>query len=158
MTPTGSWPTVRPSFTGYSPFRMWTSVPQIVVSVTRISASPTPGTGRGTSRSPIFPFPSKTAARIAVDIVSPFASSASRPPSGRGRLVHQAHRLGHLLQARDARRVGRGERDGHALRDVLDLDLRVRAAHAHRAEAAAPHHSHSHPRSHSHVTHSHVAP
>jgi hypothetical protein len=35
---------------------MWTSVPQMVVSVTLMSASPTPGDGRGTSRSPIFPF------------------------------------------------------------------------------------------------------
>ena len=33
MTPTGSWPMVRPLATGYSPLRMWTSVPQIVVVV-----------------------------------------------------------------------------------------------------------------------------
>ena len=32
-----------PARTGYSPLRMWTSVPQIVVSVTRMSASPGPG-------------------------------------------------------------------------------------------------------------------
>ena len=31
MTPTGSWPIVRPLLTGYSPLRMCTSVPQIVV-------------------------------------------------------------------------------------------------------------------------------
>ena len=49
MTPTGSWPRTSPGRTGYSPFTMWTSVPQIVVSVTRISASPAPGRGRATS-------------------------------------------------------------------------------------------------------------
>ena len=38
-----------PAFTGYSPRRMWRSVPQIVVSVMRITASPTPGRGRATS-------------------------------------------------------------------------------------------------------------
>src|SRR5579859_3047191 len=43
---------------------MWTSVPQIVVSVTRTRASPGPGFGRGTSRSSIFPFSTNTAARI----------------------------------------------------------------------------------------------
>jgi hypothetical protein len=39
MTPTGSCPTVKPFATGYSPFRICTSVPQIVVVVTRSSAS-----------------------------------------------------------------------------------------------------------------------
>ena len=49
MTPTGSWPRISPGRTGYSPLTMWTSVPQIVVSVTRIRASPGPGRGRSTS-------------------------------------------------------------------------------------------------------------
>ena len=49
MTPTGSWPRIRPGRTGYSPLTMWTSVPQIVVRVTRIRASPGPGRGRSTS-------------------------------------------------------------------------------------------------------------
>src|SRR3984893_6847151 len=38
-TPTGSWPTVRPLATGYSPLRIWTSVPQIVVVAVLINAS-----------------------------------------------------------------------------------------------------------------------
>ena len=37
MTPTGSWPMTSPGRTGYSPLRMCTSVPQIVVSVTRMT-------------------------------------------------------------------------------------------------------------------------
>src|SRR4029079_7346636 len=39
----------RPGRTGYSPLRMWMSVPQIVVVVTRITASPAAAWGRGTS-------------------------------------------------------------------------------------------------------------
>src|SRR6188474_2482106 len=48
MMPTGSWPTMRPLRTGYSPRRMWTSVPQIVVVLirSRASSGPTSGTGR----------------------------------------------------------------------------------------------------------------
>src|SRR4051812_42423342 len=49
MTPTGSWPRTRPGLTGYSPRTMWTSVPQMVVVVMRISASPAPGRGLGMS-------------------------------------------------------------------------------------------------------------
>src|SRR5438034_9057725 len=45
MVPTGSWPMINPGFTAYSPLRMCRSVPQIVVSVTRMSASPGPGFG-----------------------------------------------------------------------------------------------------------------
>src|SRR5215207_10339477 len=64
MTPTGSWPTMRPGATGYSPRRMCTSVPQMVVIVTRTIASVGPHTGTGRSRSRIWSAPSKTAARI----------------------------------------------------------------------------------------------
>ena len=49
MTPTGSWPRMRPDRTGYSPFTMCTSVPQIVVAVMRMTASPALGRGFGTS-------------------------------------------------------------------------------------------------------------
>ena len=42
MIPTGSCPRIRPGFTGYSPRTMCTSVPQIVVAVMRITASPSP--------------------------------------------------------------------------------------------------------------------
>ena len=53
MTPTGSWPTIRPGATGYSPRRMCTSVPQIVVIVTRTIASVGPHSGIGRSCSMI---------------------------------------------------------------------------------------------------------
>src|SRR5687767_13541257 len=52
MTPTGSCPMTRPGATGYSPRTMWRSVPQIVVSVTRMTASPAPARGRSTSSIP----------------------------------------------------------------------------------------------------------
>src|SRR5579862_5486446 len=55
---------VRPGLTGYSPLRMWRSVPQIVVSVTRITASPGPGLGIGTSSIFIWFGPRKTRAFI----------------------------------------------------------------------------------------------
>lgn len=42
MTPTGSCPITSPGRTGYSPLTICRSVPQIVVVVTRISASPGP--------------------------------------------------------------------------------------------------------------------
>ena len=64
MTPTGSCPITRPGRTGYSPRTMCRSVPQIVVSVMRITASPGPGWGRGTSSMPNCPTPWNTFARI----------------------------------------------------------------------------------------------
>jgi hypothetical protein len=54
---------------------MWTSVPQIVVSVTLMSASPTPGSGRGTSRRPMSPFFWNTAARIVFDMAHLFKAN-----------------------------------------------------------------------------------
>src|SRR5450759_4433318 len=53
-----------PGRTGYSPLTIWTSVPQIVVVVTRITASPAPACGRGTSSTRMSPGPWKTVARI----------------------------------------------------------------------------------------------
>src|SRR5687767_11746715 len=64
MTPTGSCPTMRPGATGYSPRRMWTSVPQIVVIVTRTMASVGPQEGTGRSCRVMTPARSKTAARM----------------------------------------------------------------------------------------------
>ena len=64
MTPTGSWPMIRPGRTGYSPLRMWMSVPQIVVVVTRMTASPTPARGSGTYSTRMSPGPWNTVARI----------------------------------------------------------------------------------------------
>src|SRR5215212_4004429 len=55
---------MRPGATGYSPLRMWTSVPQIVVIVTRTMASVGPQVGTGRSCSVITPGRSNTAARI----------------------------------------------------------------------------------------------
>ena len=40
MTPTGSCPRISPGLTGYSPRTMCTSVPQMVVAVIRMTASP----------------------------------------------------------------------------------------------------------------------
>ena len=55
---------VSPRATGYSPLRMWTSVPQIVVVVTRISASSGPTSGIGFSSSTMRPGSTNTAAFI----------------------------------------------------------------------------------------------
>src|SRR6185295_7304249 len=62
MTPTGSWPTVSPRATGYSPFRMCTSVPQIVVVVMRRRASVGPTEGVAFSCKTMRPGSTKTAA------------------------------------------------------------------------------------------------
>ena len=64
MTPTGSWPMTSPGRTGYSPLRMWTSVPQIVVVVTRMTASPAPARGFGTASTRMSFGPWKTVARM----------------------------------------------------------------------------------------------
>ena len=56
---------------------MWTSVPQIVVSVTLTIASVGPQPGTGTSSSSMRPGPWKTAARIVVG-----SSGVPRPPAG----------------------------------------------------------------------------
>lgn len=64
MMPTGSWPMVRPLATGYSPLRMCTSVPQMVVVVMRISASSGPTSGTGFSSSTMRFFSTKIAAFI----------------------------------------------------------------------------------------------
>ena len=62
MIPTGSWPIVRPRATGYSPLRMWMSVPQIVVVVMRMRASSGPISGTGFSSSTMRPGSTKIAA------------------------------------------------------------------------------------------------
>src|SRR5689334_21370279 len=64
MTPTGSWPRMSPGLTGYSPRTMCTSVPQIVVVVIRMIASPTPGVGFGTSSTAMRSLSLKTTAFI----------------------------------------------------------------------------------------------
>src|SRR3954462_6704882 len=64
ITPTGSWPMINPGRTEYSPRKMCTSVPQIVVRVTRITASPIPALGRGTSSTRMSSTPWNTAAFI----------------------------------------------------------------------------------------------
>lgn len=80
MIPTGSWPTVRPRATGYSPLRMWTSVPQIVVVVTRISASLGPMSGAGLSLRTMRPFSTKTVAFIMrAGLSSRFRRETGRP-------------------------------------------------------------------------------
>ena len=64
MTPTGSWPMTSPGRTGYSPLTMWMSVPQIVVRVTRMTASPTPARGFGTDSTRMSFGPWNTVARM----------------------------------------------------------------------------------------------
>ncbi|MNZ97408.1 hypothetical protein D3C78_1166440 [compost metagenome] len=66
MMPTGSWPMVSPGATGYSPLRMCTSVPQMVVVVMRTSASFGPTGGIGLSTSSMRPGATNTAAFIIV--------------------------------------------------------------------------------------------
>src|SRR5829696_3184459 len=67
MTLTGSWPTMRPGATGYSPLRICTSVPQIVVIVARTMASVGPQAGIARSCNAMTPGRSNTAARIVPD-------------------------------------------------------------------------------------------
>src|ERR1700739_72147 len=55
---------VRPFATGYPPFRMWMSVPQIVVVVMRTSASSGPTSGMGLPSRTMRPGSTKTAAFI----------------------------------------------------------------------------------------------
>src|SRR5262245_53041982 len=64
MTPTGSWPRTRPGLTGYSPRTMCTSVPQMVVVVIRMTASPARGLGFATSSTAMRSLPRKTTAFI----------------------------------------------------------------------------------------------
>jgi hypothetical protein len=64
ITPTGSCPMVRPLATGYSPFRMWMSVPQIVAVVIFSTASSGPGAGMDFSSSTMRPASTKIAALI----------------------------------------------------------------------------------------------
>src|ERR1041385_3841169 len=64
ITPTGSCPIINPGITGYSPLTMCRSVPQIVVIVTRITASPARARGFSTSSIPILFLPRKTFALI----------------------------------------------------------------------------------------------
>ena len=71
MTPTGSCPRIRPGLTGYSPRTMCTSVPQMVVVVMRMTASPTRGIGLGTSSTAIRSLPLKTTAFIVFMTASP---------------------------------------------------------------------------------------
>src|SRR4249919_2811910 len=54
----------RPGRTGYSPLRMWISVPQIVVVVTRTTASLTPARGFGTDSTRMSFGPWNTVARM----------------------------------------------------------------------------------------------
>jgi len=74
MIPTGSWPTINPLATGYSPRRMCTSVPQIVVVLILTSASRGPTSGTGRDSRTIRPGSANTAA-----IIFGMGSSVVRP-------------------------------------------------------------------------------
>src|SRR5262245_23817495 len=78
ITPTGSWPRIRPGRTGYSPLTMCTSVPQIVVAVMRMTASPARGLGFGTSSIRRSSIPLKTTAFIFSILLSPSLSQLAR--------------------------------------------------------------------------------
>src|SRR3954451_20733244 len=103
ITPTGSWPTVRPLATGYSPLRMWTSVAQIVVVVTRRSASSGPTSGTGFPSSSMRPGPTNTAAFIILVIRNPPVPPVPAPPIGR-RSVRRARVLAAPPAGRSLRR------------------------------------------------------
>src|SRR3954454_17506059 len=103
ITPTGSWPTVRPLATGYSPLRMWTSVPQIVVVVTRRSASSGPTSGTGFPSSSMRPGPTNTAAFIILVIPNPPVPPVPAPAIGR-RSVRRARALAAPPAGRSLRR------------------------------------------------------
>jgi len=64
MTPTDSWPSVRPSGTGSAPFTVCTSEVQISAAVVRTIASSGPGSGIGFSTMPVSPTFLITNARI----------------------------------------------------------------------------------------------
>src|SRR3546814_5757148 len=87
MTPTGSWPMVRPGATGYSPLRMCTSVPQIVVVVMRSRASLGPISGMGLSCSSMRPGSTNTAAFIMTMVRLLFELKASGHSSSALRLA-----------------------------------------------------------------------
>src|SRR3954471_773787 len=72
MTPTGSWPSTSPVRAGYSPFTMWTSVPQMVVVVMRTTAWPARGDGFGRSTMPRRPVPRKATAFMVSMVASRF--------------------------------------------------------------------------------------
>src|SRR5512138_958879 len=78
---------VRPEATGYSPFRICTSVPQMVVVVTFSSASSGPTSGIGFSRSSIFPFSTNTVARIVLAISASSWDGAGKRKAGRAALM-----------------------------------------------------------------------
>ena len=64
MTPTDSWPRVRPSGTGRAPLTVWTSEVQIKAAVVRTIASSGPGSGIGFSTTAVDPTRSMTSARM----------------------------------------------------------------------------------------------
>src|SRR5579872_310786 len=141
MTPTGSWPIVSPLATGYSPFRMWTSVPQIVVVVIRMRASSGPTSGIGFSPSTMRPGSAKIAAFIVAISVASLLRLSTRgrapalelaqprrllvlvvvhPLEQRLQLVDRFQQIGSLVQHHTLGAGGHG-RVGHlaARRDAL---------------------------------------
>lgn len=99
MTPRGLWPSVRPLRTGYSPFRMCTSIPQIVVVVIRTSASSGPISGIGLSSSAIRP--GRRRRDTSSSLRPPVASVASPRPKGIG--CRQSSSLPRCYEAMRAR-------------------------------------------------------
>src|SRR5215471_20213664 len=90
MTPTGSWPRISPGLTGYSPRTMCTSVPQIVVVVILMTASPARGVGRGTSSTAIRFVPLNTTAFIVFMATSAVAAVQKSTPAREKSAARQA--------------------------------------------------------------------
>ncbi|MDT4880811.1 hypothetical protein FQZ97_1165970 [compost metagenome] len=101
MMPTGSWPMVRPAATGYSPLRMCTSVPQMVVVVIRSKASFGPISGMGLSCSSMRPGSINTAAFIMAMGLS-WATKALKHSSSWAGREGDLGQMGVLLRGRGA--------------------------------------------------------
>src|SRR6185295_6389682 len=147
MTPTGSWPTVSPRATGYSPLRMCTSVPQIVVRVMRRSASFGPIEGTGFSSSTIRPFSTNTAAFMVPRVVrgpgimaafedTPVSGTFSSFPDHQDAARRVRHDVrGHapdqeFLDSRPPMRAHDDQVDRPGPRRIQERDARIRHDHA----------------------------
>src|SRR5689334_11942055 len=78
MTPTDSWPSVRPSGTGSAPLTVCTSDVQIRAAVVLTIASSGPGSGMGFSTTPVSPTFLMTNARI-VSVMKQLLCPTMRP-------------------------------------------------------------------------------
>src|SRR4051812_7626511 len=133
IVPTGSWPSTRPERTGYSPRMMWMSVPQIVVVVILMTASPGPECGRGTSSRDTRSLPAKTMAFMVVKDFSPSEEAQLTPVGGERSAIPALSGDEHAAQAATEIRRAAGKpppaaapdmaRSGSALALFLEGDV-----------------------------------